>query len=284
MSKPQKWRDAIGKGWTRLLRPFIAWTLLGLALDTLLYGLDRWQGWGIYGENEIIRSIGSLLLNGSVHGNMPVWFLFSYFMVKVFSAWIGERKSKWGVACVLALAWLLPYGLQQVNFRYPYYLCNACVGFVAFYGTAWLIGKVREIQKVTWRRLWLFAVVGVFVLVPIVCPVSYDIRTNTVYAGIYPLWWIWAMTACVVIAVLFKHSPWLVLVAKRLGLCWAGRKSMFFQCYHWPMLVLLDFARKVFAFDIPHEWMLAYYCAGLLMIGIPLYFLVNQSKVKKYLL
>ena len=41
MNKPVKMRQALGKGWDRLLRPFIIWSVVGLCLDVALFGVDR---------------------------------------------------------------------------------------------------------------------------------------------------------------------------------------------------------------------------------------------------
>ena len=93
MNKPVKMRQALGKGWDRLLRPFIIWSVVGLCLDVALFGVDRIIDLGYYQDNEIIRSVGSLLLNGSVHGNMPAWFLLTYFIVKELYVWVDEKHS-----------------------------------------------------------------------------------------------------------------------------------------------------------------------------------------------
>ena len=65
---------------------------------------------------------------------------------------------------------------------------------------------------------------------------------------------------------------------------WVGRKSMFILCYHWPVLLVLDFARKTLFGGLAHEWLLVYYGVGLIVLGFPIYGIISQSRMKKYLL
>ena len=134
------------------------------------------------------------------------------------------------------------------------------------------------------RSLLAASTVGVFVILPLVQPCSYDIRTNTLYAGSYPLWWIWGLAACVTISAAFQYIPGLTPVSKKVGLTWVGRKSMFILCYHWPVLLVLDFARKTLFGGLAHEWLLVYYGVGLIVLGFPIYGIISQSRMKKYLL
>lgn len=282
MNKPVTMRQAVDKGRDRLLRPFIAWSVIGLCLDVVLFGVDRIIGLAYYQDNEMIRSVGSLLLNGSVHGNMPAWFLLTYFMVKVLYAWIDEKHSSCLSFCSLGIALVLPFALQQLSFRYPYYLCNVFIGFAAFSLASKLAARFAGVGS--FRRILLGISVGIFILIPLVQPCSYDIRTNTIYAGFYPLWWLWVLSACVAISCLFRHSQYLTRICKYVGLTCVGEKSMFILCYHWPVLLFLDFTRKALWCGLSHEWFLLYYGVGLLILGIPLYFMISQSRIKKYLL
>ena len=101
------------------------WSFAAICLDSLLFTIDRTEGLGYYVDNEIWRTIGSLLINVSAHGNMPVWFLFTYFIVKSLNALVESNNSRILSGIILTVSIFVPWGLQQfVAVRYPYYLSN----------------------------------------------------------------------------------------------------------------------------------------------------------------
>ena len=117
----------------KLLKPFFYLVIISVILDSVLYFIDTINGGGYYQNNELIRTIGSLAINGSPHGNMPIWFLFSYFVVRVFfgcQSTFFKQISIWGIllACVL-----IPYLLHFCPFRYPYYFANIFIGLFGYY-------------------------------------------------------------------------------------------------------------------------------------------------------
>ena len=280
MYKPRTLCDTIIYGGKKLIRPFVCWSIAAICLDSLLFTIDRTEGLGYYVDNEICRTIGSLLINGSAHGNMPVWFLFTYFIVKSLNALVESKNSRILSGIVLTVSIFVPYGLQQfMDVRYPYYLSNICIGLAVFMmGRMFNDATIGATEKMA-KGVIVALTTLIFIAVQLIYPCYYDVRNNTLCEGNYWIWWIWAIAACFFISYLFAHCKWLVNVADKLGLCWAGRNSMAILCIHWPILVILDFIRRTIPLGIPQNLLIFYYVGLCFFLGVPAFCLLKKMRL-----
>ena len=68
----------------------------------------------------------SLLLTGSVPGNLPLWFLLTLFGCRVIFNFILSKNIP---VVVVALASLIvAFFLHVIGFKYPYYIANIMTG------------------------------------------------------------------------------------------------------------------------------------------------------------
>lgn len=85
----KEWKVELNKSFKRLIIPFIVFSIIGQAIWTIrLLCLH---------ETDIVKYIGfpgTFILYGAFHGNAPLWFLFSLFIVRIaFNSF--ETKIKW---------------------------------------------------------------------------------------------------------------------------------------------------------------------------------------------
>ena len=229
---------------------------------------------GYYQNNELIRTIGSLAINGSPHGNMPIWFLFSYFVVRVFfgcQSTFFKQISIWGIllACVL-----IPYLLHFCPFRYPYYFANIFIGLFGYYiGCIYKKHAEKYINVIVPISAFLY--IGIFVL----CYSVVDIRTNTLYSGYYLLWIMWSISGCIFFYYVFNKIRFLGYLFTKLGVARIGELSMTILVLHWPALILADFVKYHYLY-IPENYGMIYYLAIVLFVSIVLHKYLKQTKLK----
>lgn len=238
-----------------------------------MYLIDTVNG-GYYHSNEIIRTIGSLAINGSPHGNMPIWFLFSYFVVRVFfgcQRTFFKQISFWGI---LLFCVLIPYLLHFCSFRYPYYFANIFIGLLGYY-----IGYIYKKRAEKYANILVpisaFLYIGIFVL----CDSVVDIRTNTLYSGYYLLWIIWSISGCMFFYYIFNKIRFPSQLFTVLGIARIGELSMTVLVLHWPALILADFV-KYYCLDIPKNYSVIYYLTIVLVVSVVLHKYLKQTKLK----
>lgn len=261
----------------KLCKPFMYLTLFAIICDTSLYLFDMLYGGGkYYSKNEIIQTIGSLMLNGAAHGNMPVWFLLSYFFVKLLFTYQQCRPiNKTSVLYLPIVCLSIPFLLHFCNFRYPYYLANIFLGLYGFY-----IGYIYKLVSINAKREYIFIVscilyIGTYLLFK----PSLDIRTNTLYSGYYLLWAIWSVSGCVFFYYVMRNLKWFSSLLQIIGLAKVGEMSMSILVIHWPILLIGDYIRKVFL-SVPNEYFLFYYVGIVLLFIPPVHYLIKHSKLK----
>lgn len=227
---------------------------------------------GYYVDNELIRTMGSIVLNGSAHGNMPIWFLLSYFFVRLFFAFQQRYFAKVTPYLFLVIGIIVPFMLHFLPFRYPYYLANIWLGVFGYYAgyiykrnanCATIIGLVSAILYF-----------GIFIF----CKSSLDIRTNHLYSGYYLLWGLWSISGCIFYISVIKKSRYLLRFLNKVGLSWFGKASMSILVLHWPILLIANIIDHYIS--IPESYKLVYYFGVMIVTFPPIYYVVKNSKWK----
>lgn len=75
---------------------------------------------------SVLFPVRQLVLNGSITGNLPLWFLLTLFICRILLNLIGKTKG-WVLAlCLLSL--VAAFLMHLANFDHPYYLANTMTG------------------------------------------------------------------------------------------------------------------------------------------------------------
>lgn len=118
---------SISKGFTRLLVPYFVFSLIAVILASIVYGcLD-----GIQGIQGVFQRIPVYVKReGAVDCNAPLWFLLSFFLVRVFFTFARSLHiPSW---CVSICALLAAFGLYRAQFPIGQYYGNTAMGLFCF--------------------------------------------------------------------------------------------------------------------------------------------------------
>ena len=262
----------------KLLKPFCWLTMLALFSDFTLYFIDtltNLRGGGYYSDNEIVKSVGSVILNGSAHGNMPIWFLFSYFAARLLFAKVrGFDKSV--LYLIIPICLYVPLFLNYSPIRYPYYIANVLIGL-----SGYISGYLYKINCRNNRALGFVALL-IYFAVYFFYRSELDIRTNTLYSGSYLTWWVWSLSGCIAYLFIFRKLSLLSLIANIMCIDKIGRFSMQILIWHWPILLLADFLRCKFLM-INDAHLILYYMGSVAILVYPINYLVKLTKLNNIL-
>ena len=205
---------------------------------------------------------------------MPIWFLFSYFVVRVFFGYQRTFLKQIPLGGILFVCVLIPFLLHFCSFRYPYYFANICIGLLGYYA-GYIYKRHAEDYANIIVPISAILYIGVFIS----CYSVVDIRTNTLYSGYYLLWIMWSISGCIFFYHIFNKIRFLGHLFTVLGIARIGELSMTILVLHWPALILADFV-KYHYLDIPENYGMIYYLAIVLFVSIVLHKYLKQTKLK----
>lgn len=206
---------------SRLLKPFVVYSAIGLAVGAFYYCIAKDEVFWKY----VLKFFYNLFKNGSIQGNLPLWFLLSLFLARMVFANAKIYTNKW----VLTFAGLfVGLGLSLINVHTIGWIVNLpiCMSFLVF-------GSIfRELQYD--KRILTLAFL-VFVIIETFSLSKVDIHGNELIQGHYILWWITSLCGIIVINNVFKfiNLRFLVII---------GRNSMEYYVSHWIVMLALLFA------------------------------------------
>lgn len=212
-------KDILIWGGKRLIVPFVIFSIVGhllLCIKLLQEGDYNWM-------HYVLSPIKSILLNGSLGGNLPLWFLLSLLAVQLIFNYLSKKVNIW---LVIFAGYAIACILNIVEYPFPLYLANISLG-IAIYGLGY---KMKNVQYK--NNVFFFAFV-VYVVILSLCYSSIDFRANQVAKGLYWIACLYAISGCIIINYLFS------LVKVRLKMLeYIGRHSMNYYVMHWPILLL----------------------------------------------
>ena len=234
-AKDVSFRDEWNVVWKKLLVPYLLFSLVGWAVDTVWLLLSGAGGW----KALLWTPVHTLLVSGSLPGNLPLWFLLVLALVRLIAAMLRNWRIPAPVVAAVSLccAWLFNR-LVPI----PFYLGGTAAG-LTFYTLGTLIGDKAEV-----RPVWIGAAV-VYVASLIFFPSCIDLRSNTVTEGAYLPAFLFSLSGILAIdgiaAEVMKG-----LKIKAGAFCWIGRHSMQYFVAHWIVLtVCLILFRSLFVVD-----------------------------------
>lgn len=245
-AREQNVKDCL-MGGKKLLIPFLKYSVIGYlcyqAVQVLLFGKPLFDDFG--------ADMLELVTESSTKGNKPMWFLATFFVVKMLDSLLGRKHAVLWAALAAASAFVM-YRLNWTNFLL---VPSALMGY--FYFTCGHIFGRGEQSK----QLLLFCAV-VFVAIEVTSYPFIDMRTNTVGRGEYLVCIPTAIAGILLINALFKR------VDGRLTkpLAWIGQNAMPFYVWHFIVLtVSTPIIRDVLGISYPN-WQVVCNVAVLCMV------------------
>lgn len=220
--KPQSNKETVIKEAKRALVPFVVFSLIGhICYIFVLYSKH---------DTNIIHytlsPIKQLLQGGSIAGNMPLWFLSSFFAVKV----LFNAIYSWHKQFLLVLIAAIPYLLYITHTELPiYYIANISAG-IFFYGCGFYLKDVLDKWYV------ILPCIVAFTLSLFIIPTYVDMRTNQVVLGNFYLWYPLAIAGIITFKYIFSIIDF--GLSTILGV--VSRNSIFILCTHWIIIMLVS--------------------------------------------
>lgn len=223
-------KSCITKGIQRLMIPYVSFTIIGT--------ITFWIMWWMQGNDDyisyILHPLRTLLHNGAVLGNSPLWFLLTLFVVRI----IFNITDRYGKAALIPISLVCITGAYLLN-KYEVnsylYVANICSG--TFFFTCGYLFKDWQ------HRKWMIATsIIAYILIIVFIPSYFDFRSNSGDNTLYFSWVISSLCGIIVFNGIFRLIP-----IKYYCLSYIGRNSMVYFVAHW---VVLGWANIIFRFGL----------------------------------
>ena len=235
----------------KLLVPYLLFSLVGWAVDTVWLLLSGAGGW----KTLLWTPVHTLLVSGSLPGNLPLWFLLVLALVRLIAALLRNWRIPAPVVAAVSLccAWLANR-LAPI----PFYLGGTAAGL-----TFYTLGTLFR-DKVEVRPVWIGAAV-IYAASLLFYPSCIDLRSNTVTEDYYLPAFLFSLSGILAIdgiaAEVMKGFK-----IKAGVFCWIGRHSMQYFVSHWIILTLcLILFRSLFVVD----WRILAWVMGTACLAFP---------------
>lgn len=227
-AKPR--REFYRSNFKRLIVPFLVFSLIGYLC---------WLP-GMIGNSELsmkyklLAPFIQLWKEGSVTGNIPLWFLLSLFIVKALANEAMLRHVSFWITGALGL--IVGFALHFKGGLEPLWIANSAIGLAFFILGYWLHSPAVADHRVRrWLRGWMFYLpaLTLFMAQLLFLPGSVTMRSNG-YSGVhigygveYLIWFVASTLGCLLIN---KAATWKPL--RYTGLHRVGRDSMGYLAVH----------------------------------------------------
>lgn len=218
-------RKTIYDGIKKLLYPFMTFTLLGYLVYVVQKILVNDSNWIHY----ILTPLKELVLAGCIEGNLPLWFLVSFFVVRVLFQW-AYRPKFWHIVLNLGVILILLFVVNIFNDNpyFPLYVTSTLIGYF-FYGCGYLFRDTHKNVK-----LWCVAC-AVFLIVFFVDRPTMVMRVNYLRHGHYFLWFVFSLFGCITVNGLVNRIPYKFPVLR-----WIGVNSMIIYVTHYLVIKIFN--------------------------------------------
>ena len=143
-------KEVIWASASRLLKPFVIYSLLGYVVYIIVCAIKGNLAF------SALLPIKQLVLEGSIIGNLPLWFLLTLFICRILLNLVGKTKGRVLALCLLSL--VMAFLMHLANFKHPYYLANTmmgltfmCLGYIV--KKNYLLGRFR-LNRIIYRLLF----------------------------------------------------------------------------------------------------------------------------------
>lgn len=217
--KPRPLKDELSGGARRLLVPYVVFSLIGQVVfyvKWLVQGGTPWKDFGV-------APLRTLLHEGAVMGNSPLWFLLTLFLVRVLFNVCFLRDKRLAIGLSLLLG-VVAYVFRIINFHSFFYVPNVCAGLF-FYGCGYVMRNEKD------KKLVLLVSAFLYLSYMILYPSYYDFRSNEIKVDVYPYCIVACVGAIISVNSLFKRFAF--LQKPFVGI---GKDSITYYAVHWIVL------------------------------------------------
>lgn len=217
--KMEDYQTLFKKSCTRLIRPFILYSLIG---HICYCGICYLQG---NFHLSTLVPYYSLLMEGSIPGNLPLWFLLTLFACRIIFNFL--QKKEVSVYLIAFVSLLFAFGLHLIGFKHPFYIASTLIGLF-FMSVGYVCSnKTNENSPILLICLLIYVLSQWF-------PSFVGMRSNHLYYGVYILWILYSVCGIV----LMNFVGYKFLNNTKL-LSFLGKYSMEIYCLHWIPLLFL---------------------------------------------
>lgn len=253
----------IKESYRRLLLPFFIFSIIGHFFEILNIALSK----NICYQISNLLPIKSLIIQGAIPANLPLWYLLSLFFVRTIGNIIIKTTSNKQTIGVIALIFIcIALLLFFNNVRYPLYLSNICTGLFFF-----LMGYIfKEIQFhlfffiISFCGYLCFCIFGLTIV---------DMRLNKLLHGFYLLFPIASIMGIVFINNIIKR-----LNIRCRPLEFIGKNSMDFYVLHWIIITVVFIIINTLEIDISRKKLLISFIGANATIIPALIFTFHKNK------
>lgn len=219
-------KQTLLKGIKRLIVPYIFFSIIGQ--------LVFWAMWVMQGNevdiDYVLRPLRTLLHEGAVVGNSPLWFLLTLFLVRLIFIFLYKRQRN-RIKIITVISIVIPFVLCLVDFHDLYYISNVCSGL--FYYIMGFYLKDNQYKKIYLIIGLLFYLIYVFYF-----PSYFDFRSNIIKPSFYILCIVSCLGGIIVYNNIFKRLPNFKILE------YIGRNSMSYYVLHWIVLGIMSILFK----------------------------------------
>lgn len=245
---PSDYREYIKKCYSKLARPWIVWSILSFFIWLVVLIINNTHTDFIH---EFLSYCFYTVIDGCHISNIPLWFLFTLFMIKMIYPLFSLLRIKNVVLFVtllitvqLVYCYKCKYGILVK----PLWLYNTIIGMCFF-----CAGDIlRNKQNSTSIVLVCFIT---YVFINIVDFSYVDIKNNVILFGNYMAFFISSICGAVLINNIFSRitppiKDWIIIRT----LSYIGKKSLLYLSAHWLVFDLfasrLNFKNAIYGFVI----------------------------------
>lgn len=206
------------KSFNRLICPFILYSLIG---HICYCGICYLQG----NFHLSLLVPYSLLLQESIPGNLPLWFLLTLFICRIIFNFLVKKGL-----CIFWIAFaslLLAFGMHLIDFKQPFYIANTMTG-IFFISVGYICTRQVKISPPI-----LLSCLIIYML-SMIYPSFVGMRSNHLYYGSYMLWIVYSLCG-----IIFMNFLGCKFLNNTKVLSFLGTYSMEIYCLHWIPLLFL---------------------------------------------
>lgn len=203
----------------KLLKPLLVYSLVGHVVECFKLCANGDYNWKHY----LLTPLKEFLLNGSVVGNQPLWFLFSLFFVKLIYNELYQWKFK--PALLFCIGCAVSAILFYVNIEgLPIYFANIPLG-IGIYSLGYMM---REWQ---FNKVVLLLSFILYLGIMVICPSHLIFGANSLNkGGCYVFAIVYSVAGCIFFNNLFRKIPNCTILQ------FVGKNSMTYYVVHWIVI------------------------------------------------
>lgn len=239
-------------GVKKLIVPYIVFSIIGQLVFYLMWIAKGETSCQLY----IMAPLRTLLHEGAVVGNSPLWFLLSLFCVKIIFDDIYVKFHNLGGYLLVLFTGLSAYLLRYIEFNNYFYIANICCG-VFFYGCGYVLRKYVD------KKWVIFVSFCLYVVYSIIYPSYFDFRSNNVAIDAYPLCLLSCIGGIIIINAIFKKVK-----SIQIPFISIGKNSMTYYTAHWVVLGVSSLLFQNIMHLIGYELFVAFSLANIVMLPL----------------